>query len=100
MTPRAGKDDQHLVHDVQRLVLTLLEDLDHPITTVELGLRRRVQVGPQLGERLQLAERGQIQAQTAGHFPHRLDLCRTPDARHRNTDVHRRADAGKEQVGL
>src|SRR5262249_19036786 len=49
----AGEDDHYLVREVHRLELRLLQDLDHAVTAVELALRRLVELGAELGERLQ-----------------------------------------------
>ena len=63
-------------------------------------LDARVEVGAEGGERLELAELGQVEAQPAGHRAHRLDLRGAADAGHRDADVDGRADTGVEQVGL
>ena len=42
----------------------------------------------------------EVETQTAGDRLHRLDLRRATDARHRDADVDRGANAGEEQVGL
>ncbi len=84
---------------MQRLVLALLEQLDHACAAVELRLRRLVEVGAELGERLELAVLRQVEAQRAGDLLHRLDLGVAAHAGHRDADVHGRADAGVEQVG-
>ena len=49
---RPGEDDQHLIDHVHRVELRLLQDLDHAIAVVELLLRRGVEFGAELGERL------------------------------------------------
>src|SRR5689334_9841318 len=53
----AGEEAHDLVGGAQRLILGLLEQLDHAITSVELALRGLVELGPELGEGLQLSER-------------------------------------------
>ncbi len=89
----AGPDRDDLLLDRERRVLGLLEQLDQPCTTLELGLRCRVQVGAERGERLQLAVLGQVQAQPAGDLLHRLDLRRAADPGDRDADVDGRPDA-------
>ena len=83
-----------------RLVLRLLEHLDQAGAARELGLGRRVQVGAEGGERLELAELGEVQAQAPGDLLHRLGLGRAADAGDRDADVDGGADTGVEQVGL
>jgi hypothetical protein len=48
----------------------------------------------QLGEGFEFAERREVEPQTTGDLLHRLDLGRAAHARHRDTDVHSRLDAG------
>ena len=100
MAVRTGIDAQHLVGDVQGLVEALFEQFGHSVSAIQLCLGGGVQVGSQLGEGLEFAESGQVQPQSAGYFLHRRDLGRPAHPRDRNPHVHRRALAGKEQVGL
>ena len=58
-----AKSDDHLMLERHRLVLRLLEDLLQALTAAELGLRRLVEVGTELGEGRQLAELGHVEAQ-------------------------------------
>src|SRR5690606_3354422 len=97
---RHGVQDHDLVLDRHGRVLRLLEHLDRALPASELPLRGRVQVGAELGERLQLAVLGQVEAQATRHLPHRLDLRRTTHARDRDADVHRRPHARVEEVRL
>ena len=62
----AGPDRDDLVLDGVRRVLRLLEQLDQAGAALQLGLRRRVQVGAEGGERLQLAVLGEVEPQPAG----------------------------------
>ena len=57
--------------DVHRLVLRLLEQLDHAVAAVELALRGLVELGAELGERFQLAEGREVEPQAAGDLLHR-----------------------------
>ena len=93
-------DDHHLLLDRHRLVLRLLEHLDQPRAALELPLGRRVEVGAELGERLELAVLRQDEPQRPGHLLHRLDLGGAAHAAHGDADVHRGTDAGVEEVGL
>src|SRR5512143_1608407 len=97
---RDGEDDHDLLLDGHRPILTLLQHFDRARAAIELASRRGVEVGRERGERLELAELGEIETETAGDGLHRLDLCRSADARHRDAGVDRGANAGEEQVGL
>ena len=98
---RAGVEDRDLLLDRQRLILRLLQQLDEPRAAIELLLRRLVEIArAELRERRELAILREIETQRAGHLPHRLDLRRAADARHRVADVDRRTHALVEQVGL
>ena len=96
----AGEEAHDLVGRAHRLVLRLLEQLDHAIAAVELALGRLVELGAELGERLQLAEGREVEPQAAGHLLHGRDLRLAADARDADADVDRRPDAREEQVGL
>src|SRR6185437_13449046 len=87
VTTGTEEDRNHLLLNRHWLVLGLLEQLDQPRTTVQLGLRRRVEVRGEGGEGFQFAVLRQVQAQRTGHLLHRLDLRRTAYARHRDADV-------------
>src|SRR5438067_10697 len=97
---RAGEDDGHLLLDRQRLVLALLEELDHALAAGQLVLGGLVEVRPELREGRQLAVLREVEPQLAGHLAHGLDLGRAADARDREADVHGRPDAAVEEVGL
>lgn len=66
----------------------------------QLILRGLVQIGTELGEGLQLAERGQVELQRTGNLLHLLDLRRAADSGHGNAYVDCRALTLEEQVGL
>ena len=85
---------------MQWLVLRLLEDFDHSVTAIELGLRGLVELGSQLGERLEFPERSEVKPQRTGDLLHGLVLGIATHPRDADADVDRRTDAGKEQVGL
>ncbi len=95
----AGEEAHDLVDGVERLILRLLEQLDHAIAAVELALGGLVQLGAELGEGFQLAEGGEVEPQAAGDLLHRGDLGLAADARDADADVDGRPDAGEEQVG-
>ena len=78
----------------------LLQDLHQPAAAVQLVLRRLVEVAGELRERRQVAVLREVEAQAAGHLPHRLHLGRPADARHREADVDRGPLALVEQVAL
>ena len=96
----AGEDRDDLALDRQRLVLVLLEGLDHAHAAVELALGRGVELGAELREGRHLAVLGQVEAQAPGDLLHALDLGAAADAGDRDADVDRRLDAGVEEVGL
>ena len=96
----AGEEHEDLPLDRQRLILPLLEQLDHARAAGELVLRRLVHVAGELREGGELAILREREAQRAGDLLHRRHLRRAADARHREADVHGRADARVEQVGL
>ena len=95
---RVERDDL-LLHRPRR-VLRLVERRDHLLAAVQRRLRRLVELGAELGERLELAVLGEVEAQAAGDLLHRLGLSGAADAGDRDADVHGRADAREEQVGL
>src|SRR5262245_50119356 len=95
---RAGEEDRDLLLYGQRRVLALLQHLDHSLAAGQLLLGRLVEVGPELGERGELAVLREVQAQLAGHLTHGLDLGRSPHARDGQPDVHGRPVAGEEEV--
>jgi len=100
VTLAAGKDDDDLILERLRYVLSLLQNLDQALTAGELGLGGLVQIRTELGEGGQLAILGKIQAQRLGHRPHRLGLGVAADPAHRQPGVHRGTDAGEEEVAL
>ena len=83
-----------------RLVLRLVEEGDHPLTAGEGFPGRLVEVGAELGKRLQLAVLREVEAQPARDLLHRLRLRRAADAGDGDTDVDRRPNAREEEVGL
>ena len=97
---RAGEDHDHLLLDRDRRVERLLEQLDQPVAALELGLRHGVELGAERGERLELAELGEVELQRAGHRLHRLDLGGAADSGHRVAHVDGGTHAGLEQVVL
>ena len=94
----AGEHHDDLLLDGHRAVLRLLQQLDQAIATLELGLGDGVELGAERGERLELAELGEVELQRAGDALHRLDLRRATHARHRDAHVDGRAHARLEQV--
>ena len=61
---RVDADD--LVVDAHRLVLSLLEQLDHAITAIKSSLGGWIEFRTELSERFQFAERSQVETQTTG----------------------------------
>ena len=96
----AGPDGDDLLLDRDRLVLALLEQLDHAGPPVQLVPRGLVEVGGEQGERLQGPELGQVDAQGARDLAHGPDLGAAADPRDRGADVDGRPHALVEQVGL
>src|SRR5690625_7755224 len=67
-------DDGYLLGNTLRLVLALLQDLDEAFAAPKLVLRRGVEIGAELRERLQLAVLRKVETQRTRHRSHRLDL--------------------------
>ena len=65
---------------MHRAADALLQQFGHAIAAIEPRLRGGVEVGAQLGEGFELAERGQVEPQAAGQLLHRRDLCGPADA--------------------
>src|SRR5206468_2314391 len=97
---RTREDDDDLLLDRQRLVLPLLEELDHALTPRELHLRGAVQVGAELRERGQLPVLGEVEPQLARDLPHRPHLSRAAHPRDREADIDGWANTAVEEVGL
>src|SRR5579883_419163 len=93
-------DHGDLLLEGEGRVLTLLQELDHALAAVELSLGDRVELGAELGERLQVPVGREVESQGACDRLHGLGLGVTADARDRDTDVDRGTDAREEQVGL
>src|SRR5664279_2310381 len=91
--------DDLLLHRIRR-ELALLEQFDQPRPAGQGLLGRRVQVGAEGREGLQLAIGRQVETQRAGDLPHGFDLGGAADPGDRDADVDGRPDAGIEQVTL
>jgi hypothetical protein len=74
--PRPDRD--HLLLHRPRAVLRLVQGGDHPLAAGERALRRLVELGAELRERLQLAVLGELELQAAGDLAHRLHLALPP----------------------
>src|SRR3954466_2979862 len=96
----AGPDHADLLFHLQRRELRLLQELGETRAAVEQALGRGVEVGAELRERRHFAVLRQLALDLAGDLLGGLGLRRGADARHRQTDVHRGADALEEQVGF
>ena len=64
-----AKIDDDLLLDRHRAVQRLLEQLDQAVAALELGLRDGVELGAERGERLELAELGEVELERAGDAP-------------------------------
>src|SRR3954469_12147316 len=96
----AGPDHANLLFHLQRRELRLLQEFGQARAAVEQALGRGIEVASELRERRHFAVLRQLALDLAGDLLHRLGLRRGADARHRQTDVHRGADALEEQVGF
>ena len=96
----AGVDRGDLVGDLERLALLLLEQLDQPFAAVQRLLGLGIELGAELGEGLEVAVLGEVEAQLAGDLLHRLGLRVAAHPRDRDADVDRRPHARVEEVGL
>ncbi len=97
---RDRPDHGDLLLDRPRRVLALVERRHHALAAGELPLGGLVELGAELGERLELAVGGEVEAQAARHLLHRPDLGVAADARHRDAGVDGRPHARVEEVGL
>ena len=96
-----GEQRHHLLRQRQRGVLRLFQNFGGELPPGQLRPGRGVQIGgAELGERRQFAVLRQIQPQPPGHFADGAGLGGAADAGHRQAGVHRRADAGVEQLRL
>src|SRR5690625_5431934 len=68
-------DDGYLLGNTLRLVLALLQDLDEAFAAPKLVLRRGVEIGAELRERLQLAVLRKVKAMRSVSGTLRLDLA-------------------------
>ncbi|KCZ86775.1 acetylglutamate semialdehyde dehydrogenase [Hyphomonas jannaschiana VP2] len=97
---RTGVDHADLLFHQQRRVLRLLEEFGQAGTAVQQALGGSVQVGTEFREGGHLTVLGEFALHGAGNFLHRFRLGSRAHARHRQTDVHGRADTLVEQVRL
>ena len=93
-------DGDHLLLHRPGLVLRLVERGHHSLATCKRLLRLRIELGAELGERLELAVLSQLEAKAARDLLHRLRLRARAHAGDRAADVDRRPDAREEEVGL
>src|SRR3984893_12858118 len=96
--PRVNHAD--LLLHLQRRELRLLQQLGEPRAAMEHALRGGVEIGAELGEGRHFAILRKLALDAAGDPLHRLGLGRGADPRHRQADIHGRADALIEQIGL
>ncbi len=83
---RAGKNNQNLLFNRQRLVLILLQDFHQALAAGQLRLRGLIQLlGAELREGGEVAILREIQAQRAGNLAHGLDLRVAAHAAHGDT---------------
>ena len=81
---------------MHRLELRLLQNLHHAVAAIELRLRRIIELGAELGKRLQLAEGGQIEPQAAGDLLHGWNLRFAAHARYADAHVDGRPNTREE----
>ena len=93
-----GEEHNHFHFNRERLVLVLLEELNHALTSVQFLSGARVNIGTELGKGLQVAELGQIQLGRTGHLFDCLDLSRRTDSAHRDSYRDSRTYALIEEV--
>ena len=96
----AGKDRDDLVGCGKGCKASLLEELHHVGTVVELVLRSGVKVGAKLREGLLVAVCGKVETQRASNLLHGLVLGIAANPGDRDAHVHSGALALEEQVGL
>ena len=100
VTPRTGVQRDHLIGEVQRGVLRLLEQFDHPLAAVELVLRGLIEFGAHLGEGFEFTEGGEVEPERTGDLLHGLRLGIPTHARDRDPHVDRGTHPGEEQARL
>merc|ERR1719468_400394 len=93
-------DDGNLLTNGHGHVLTLLQKLGQPDTTVKQLLGGSVKVRAELGESSDLTVLGQLQLHGTGHLSHRLGLGSGADTGYRQTDVNGGTDTLVEQLSL
>ena len=96
----AGKDHRHFFRRRQRRELRLLQQFGEARAAVEQALRRRIEIRAELRERRHLAILASSPLIGPATCFIALIWALPTHARHRDADVHRRADALEEEVGL
>src|SRR5579862_758393 len=106
-TPRTCRDSRYtgvdhasLLLHLQRRKLRLLQKLGEARAARQHTLRRCIEIRTELRESGHFAVLREFALDLARDLLHRLGLRRGADARHREADVHRRANALIEQVGF
>src|SRR3984957_7374656 len=96
----AAIDRADLLLHFERRELRLLEELGQARAVIEQALRGGVKIGAELRESRHFAILREFALDLAGDLLHRLGLRGRTDARHREADVHGRADALVEEIRL
>ncbi len=95
-----GVDLHDLLLDRHRVALGLVQRLHQPLATSQRPLGVGVELGAELGERLELAVLGELELQAAGDLRIGVRLGVATDSGDRDTDVDGRAHAGVEEMRL
>ena len=94
----AGVDRGDLVADAERFALFLFQQLDQPFAAGQRFLGLGVELGAELGEGLEVAVLGEVEAQFSGDLLHRLGLRVAAHPGDRDADVDRRPHAREEEI--
>src|SRR5208337_4717711 len=98
MSLRSCKEKHDLVLHRERHILVLFQNLNHPLSSLDLCHCRFVEVGTELCERRKLSELRKIQPERPGNLLHRFCLRRTTDTADRESDIDRGPDACIEEI--
>lgn len=93
-------DRNDLILEGHRNILVLFEEFGETSATIQEALGGSIEVGTELGEGCNLAILGELQFQSPGDLLHRLPLRSRANARHREANIDRRADATIEELRL
>src|SRR5512135_798986 len=95
-----GKQGRHLLYHGHGYVLSLFEELDHPLASFDLGKGGFIEVAAELCECRKFPELGEVESESTGYLLHRLCLGGTADSADRKSDVNGRSHTRIEKLGF